>query len=138
MSVRRAVHTLWFIGRPSDDVPGDWEAHCLEFDLFAQGESLLEALELGCEAAGIHIRESLREKRDPYATRAPERFWELRNKIVETGEKLSPEQFSEIVRHGGSWILAAELPVLVDIDFHVVDGQPGIEPRSSLVWKRAA
>lgn len=138
MTVRRATHTLWFIGRPSDDVPGDWEAHCLEFDLFAQGENLLEALELAIEAAAIHIRESLRDQRDPYSARAPKEFWDLRSSIIEAGERLSAEQFHEVVHSGGDWLLTAELPVEVDIDFHLIDGQPGLEPTSSLVWKRAA
>jgi hypothetical protein len=138
MTVRRAIHTLWFIGRPSDDVPGDWEAHCLEFDLVGQGENLREALELSVEAAAIHIRESLRAQCDPYAARAPEEFWALRDNIISAGEKLSPEQFHEIIHSGGNWVLAAEIPVEVDIDFNVVDGQPGLEPMSRLVWKKAA
>jgi hypothetical protein len=139
-AVRRAIHPLWFIGCPSEDVPGDWEAHCLEFDLFAQGQSLHEALVLCAEAAGIHISESLREQRDPYATRAPESFWSLRDSIVDAGEKLSPEQYNAIIhsRHSGeSWVLVAELPIPVDIDFHIVDGQGGVD-RPSLVWKKAA
>jgi hypothetical protein len=131
MTARRVTHTLWFIGRPSDDVPGDWEAHCLEFDLVAQGEKLLEALELAIEAAGIHIRESLRDQRNPYSARAPKKFWELRSSIIEAGEMLSADQFHELVHNGGDWLLRAELPV-------GVDGQPGLEPKSTLVWKRAA
>ncbi len=62
------THTLSFIVRPSDDVPGDWGAHCLEFDVFGQGETSGEALELAIESAEIHIRESLREGRDPNRT----------------------------------------------------------------------
>ena len=141
MTVRRAIHTLWFIAHPSDDVPGDWEAHCLEFDLISQGQSLIEALELCLESAAIHVRESLREQRDPYATRAPDEFWDLRNKVLDGGEKLSPEQFHDVVQNDGKWIIVAEFHVRIDIDFHIVDGvrtPSSEEPQPPIVWKKAA
>lgn len=136
MTVRRAIHSLWFIARQSDDVPGDWEAHCLEFDLLSQGRTPHEALELCLDAAAIHVRESLRDGSDPYATRAPNEFWNLRNSIVEVGEKLSPQQFHDVVRDDGNWMIAAEFPVRVDIDFHVVDGATDGQEPLPLAWKK--
>jgi hypothetical protein len=141
MNVRRAVHNLWFIVRPSDDIPGDWEAHCLEFDLVAQGQTLGEALELVVESCAIHVRESLRSSCDPYATRAPDECWSFRDSVISNGEKLSPEQFHSVLQGRQELVLIIELPVVVDIDFHIVDGPDGPtkpEPTPQLVWKRAA
>jgi hypothetical protein len=70
--------------------------------------------------------------------RAPKEFWQLRNSLVEVGEKLSPQQFHDIVRDDGNWIIAAEFSVRVDIDFHVVDGvSNGQEPLGAGASQRA-
>ncbi|KIG18119.1 hypothetical protein DB30_02006 [Enhygromyxa salina] len=62
---------------------------------------------------------------------------------MDAGEKLTSEQFSKLVDKDASrqdLILALECGVVVDIDFHIVDGPPCSEPDMSrtLVWKKAA
>jgi predicted RNase H-like HicB family nuclease len=87
--------SLWFSIRPSVDVDGDWEAHCLQLDLVAQGQSRKEALELAVEAAEIHLaqRESDEDER------APEDLWPRLCVAAEDAVNEEPEiQIIEIIR----------------------------------------
>lgn len=68
--------TAWLVLRRADDVPGQWTAHCLDFDVVTQGNSMLHAIEMAYDAVGIVLSDDQVHSRDPYSRRAPQRFWD--------------------------------------------------------------
>lgn len=69
------VYDAWVVLRRAEDVEGEWVAHCLDFDVIAQGVSMQEAAEAAKEAIGIILADDVEAKLDPYDRRAPQRFW---------------------------------------------------------------
>jgi predicted RNase H-like HicB family nuclease len=81
-------YNVWILARPAPDVPGEWVAHCLDFDVMSQGNSLEHALHMVREAAILVAVEELNAGREPTARRAPEEsFQELRG-LLERGAKV--------------------------------------------------
>ena len=66
---------LWLKVSRARDVPGEWVAHCLDFDVVTQGNSRAHALRMVREAVEIVVREDLAAGRNPHARRAPPEFW---------------------------------------------------------------
>ena len=69
------VYDAWVVLRRAEDVKGEWVAHCLDFDLVAQGLSMQEAAEAAKEAIGLVLTDDIEAKLNPYDRRAPQRFW---------------------------------------------------------------
>lgn len=83
------IFNVWVIARPAPDVPGQWIAHCLDFDVVSQGDTLDHALRMVHEAAVMVALDDLNKGRDPLARRAPaDLFGELYG-LFERGQKLS-------------------------------------------------
>ncbi|MBS2028705.1 MAG: hypothetical protein JST54_12460 [Deltaproteobacteria bacterium] len=65
----------WVTVRPSEDVPGQWVAHCLNIDVVSQGNSLAHAFEMIMEASLQTVMDDVAAGRDPDERRAPQEFW---------------------------------------------------------------
>lgn len=61
--------------RPSKDVKGEWESHCLDLDVVSQGRDLAHALEMVEEAAQMVLTDDLAANRDPSERCAPTKYW---------------------------------------------------------------
>jgi predicted RNase H-like HicB family nuclease len=68
-------YTPWLVVRRAEDVPGQWVAHCLDFDLVTQGNSMLQAMEMACDAVEIVLADDVAHNLDPYSRRAPQKVW---------------------------------------------------------------
>ena len=79
----------WIVVQQAEDVPGQWLAHCLDFDLFALGENPQQAMEMIAEAISIAVADDVLHKRDINAHSAPVEFWEKLKEIQRFG---SPRQ----------------------------------------------
>jgi len=69
------VYQFWMKFWPAPDLPGQWIAHCLDFDVVTQGNSLAHAMTMAHEAITLTISDDLNEGRDPAERRAPQEFW---------------------------------------------------------------
>lgn len=69
------MHTMIVLFERSKDVPGYWEAHCLDLDVVTQGRTLGEAVIAVREAMLMVIEDDLRMNIDPLRRRAPDEFW---------------------------------------------------------------
>lgn len=141
MAVRKAIHNLNFIVRPCADVPGDWEAHCLEFDVLAQGGSAEQALRAAEESARVVVREDLKLNRYPYSRRAPQGYWDLRHAIITEGVTVEDEELFNLANEGHQFLAVFELDVVVLLDFEIVPNDSGPAPGPStpgIAWKKAA
>ena len=83
--VDRRVYDCWVILESAEDIPGEWIAHCLNFDLVTQGRSPLHALEMAIEACNMVVIDDLNAGRDPIERAAPHEDWTLLEKIVKEG-----------------------------------------------------
>lgn len=77
--------------RPAQDLPGQWVAQCLNWDLVSQGDSPSHAMRMIAEAAVLAIEEDLAADLDPSGRKpAPEDLWELFWKTQQTGTRIVP------------------------------------------------
>src|SRR5919197_6015084 len=77
------TYDLHIVIRPADDVPGQWVAHCLEFDVVTQGDNLAHAWSMIQEALEIVVVGEIRNGLDPARRAAPQEFWdELWTKLM--------------------------------------------------------
>lgn len=83
---QRAYNT-WVLFFRAPDVPGQWVAHCLDFDVVTQGNSLAHAAEMIVEAVGIVAGEDLKRGRDPLLHQAPEECWTLLWQVTRLGRR---------------------------------------------------
>lgn len=67
-----------FVAYPAEDLPGQWVAHCLDFDVMSQGDSLRHSLAMLSEALTIVVHESDLSRHK----RAPEEDWEEFRKVM--------------------------------------------------------
>jgi hypothetical protein len=89
------IFNVWVIARPSPDVPGQWVAHCLDFDVVSMGDSLDHALRMVHEASVMVALDDLNKDREPLERRAPPEFFGELYGLFERGEKMSYEQLRE-------------------------------------------
>ncbi len=76
----------------SEDVPGQWLAHCLDFDIVTQGDSVEHAAEMIEDAVGITLVDDIDKGFDPQARRAPDEEWSQLNAILEHGTYAPPSE----------------------------------------------
>jgi predicted RNase H-like HicB family nuclease len=95
--VERRLFEAWLVVRRADDLPGEWVAHCLDFDIFAQGNSLTHAVEAAHEAIGLVLADDLGAKRDPNDRRAPQSFWDDLYDTIAQSQPIKGGKFSELV-----------------------------------------
>jgi hypothetical protein len=139
MTSRKAIHSLWFIIQPSE-VEGDWEAHCLDFDIITQGETPRQALNIAIESADFTIRRCREEGRDPYEGSAPPEYWALRDQIIAVGTLVKTAEVLGVPRPPSGCYLF-NLNIEVKTDFEVIDGGASSpsEPRpEGPTWQKAA
>ncbi len=70
------VFSAWLIVHQAEDLPGQWVAHCLDFDAVTQGNSLGDAVRMAYDAVGILVLDDLSHGLDPYGRRAPQSYWD--------------------------------------------------------------
>lgn len=83
--VSRAFN-FWIVIHPAEDVPGTWLAHCLDLDVMSLGRSVDHALQMIREAMEIVIVSDLERGADPLDRRAPDEYWEAKEKIIRYGK----------------------------------------------------
>ena len=88
------VYQFWVKFWPAPDLPGQWIAHCLDFDVVTQGNSLPHVMNMVLEAVGMTICDDLDDGRDPSERRAPAEFWEDMYSGVASS---TPHRLSDIV-----------------------------------------
>jgi predicted RNase H-like HicB family nuclease len=67
--------TAWVVVIPTDDVPGEWLAHCLDLNVMSQGRSLSHALDMVIEAVDLVLEEDRKAGLDPFDRTAPPEEW---------------------------------------------------------------
>ena len=92
----RRDYNMWVVVRPAEDVQGQWVAHCLEFDVVSQGNSLEHALEMVCEAVAMVVVDDRIAGRDPLERRAPEEFYDGLYALLEHGEKVPTDDLGKL------------------------------------------
>lgn len=68
--------SAWIVLKPSADLPGQWVAHCLDYDLVSQGNSLHHATDMIIEALILVFEDELQQGRELQERRAPARYWD--------------------------------------------------------------
>jgi len=84
------VYDLWVVAKPAEDVPGEWVAHCLEFDVVTQGRNARHAFEMASEAVAMVISDDLKASRDPSLRRAPKSFWDELYAMIPRAKAIDP------------------------------------------------
>lgn len=68
---------VWVVASPAETVPGEWVAHCLDFDIVSQGHSLEHSLEMAKEAILECLNDDAENGLDPFdRSAAPDEDWE--------------------------------------------------------------
>jgi predicted RNase H-like HicB family nuclease len=81
------------------ELPGQWVAHCLNWDLVTQGNSLEHATKMIVEAIALTIEEDHAARLDPsQRASAPEEFWLEFRSILDKGDRLSKELVERLSR----------------------------------------
>lgn len=133
------VYDAWVVVRRAEDVAGEWVAHCLDFDVVAQGITMQEAADAAKEAVGIVLVDDVDASLDPYARRAPQRFWTDLYETISTSRPLKDVAINDLD--------ANEIETLIcRVSFTCVrvcdDGQDGQSSRPKvsvpLVFERTA
>ncbi len=76
---------IWVVLQPCKDIPGEWLAHCLNYDLYSQGHSLRHAVAMLIEALGLVLVEELKEGRMLEERRAPAQYWDEMFEVLRQG-----------------------------------------------------
>lgn len=74
--------SLNFFLKRSEEIPGQWYAHCLDVDVVTYGNSLRHALEMAKEAVDLVILEDLSQGLEPTERSAPREEWETVLRLV--------------------------------------------------------
>lgn len=116
------MFNVWVMVRPAESVAGQWIAHCLDFDVVTQGDSLEHALAMVHEAAVMVALDDLNSGRDPLDRRAPESSFGELYCLFERGEK---QTYAEVLVAAGEGRLVCfatqfELPFERETDDHEI------------------
>ena len=66
---------VWTSFWPSKQIPGQWIAHCLDFDIVTQGDSLEHAAEMLAEATLMVAKDDLARDKNPFDRGAINAAW---------------------------------------------------------------
>lgn len=101
----------WAILEPAEDLPGQWVAHCLDFDVVTYGNSLEHSLKMLLEATAMVICDDLERGADPSERRAPEEYWQRLSHILMEGDRFSSiaALLDSIDENQGAPMVAAQL-----------------------------
>jgi predicted RNase H-like HicB family nuclease len=114
MSSRRRF-SCWAIIQPAEDIPGQWVAHCLDFDVVTFGSSVEQALKLLHDATAMTISDDLNRGADPADRQAPQELWTPLYRIIREGERFDTvaEVSDSIVGEAARPIIAVQLAIEV-------------------------
>lgn len=73
---RHNLPNMWAYFRLAPDVPGQWEAHCLDLDVVTMGNSFTHAVHMLVEAIAIVVSDDIQNGRNPFDRKAPPEDWE--------------------------------------------------------------
>ena len=82
------VFTSWMVVEPAEDMPGVWVAHCLDFDVISQGDSLQLAIDSVTEAVAMTVVDDLQNGLEPNDRRAPAEYWEHLARVLKHGTQV--------------------------------------------------
>ncbi len=88
----------WVMITQSKDVPGEWVAHNLAFDVVTQGTSIQHALEMIGEASYMVVEDDLEHGRDPQSRQAPDECFDEMFKLTSDGQRI---QLSDVLTPEG-------------------------------------
>src|SRR5262245_5916267 len=114
---------FWAVISPSQDVPGQWVAHCLNLDVLSQGNSPEHAREMLADAVEMVINDDFHAGRDPLKrSAAPKEDYELLEQVLTFGKQGS---FADLARMesktGARMVYAVGLSYVVTIHDHRQD-----------------
>ncbi len=89
------LFNAWVIVRPAEDLDDQWVAHCLDFDIASQGNSIHQAVQMAAEATVLRVSEDLMAGHDPLLRRAPEDHWEALWQTLRSGSPIDPIEVEE-------------------------------------------
>lgn len=119
------IHTSVLLTAAAD-VPGEFVAHCLDYDIMSQGRDPLHALKMVQEAIQLMAEHECNKGRDLLRRRhAPNADWTLFYKIMKTGKRI--EKPSDL----GARVAAAAVMIVVKVK----RGAP--EPATRALFKTA-
>ena len=73
--MERVAFSGWVYISRAESVPGEWIAHCLDFDIVTQGSSPQQALAMAREAVEMCIADDLNSGLNPFERRADPEDW---------------------------------------------------------------
>lgn len=82
------TYFCWVMITQSQDVPGEWVAHNLAFDVVSQGTSIQHALEMVGEASYMVVEDDLEHGRDPQSRQAPDECFDEMFKLTSEGQQI--------------------------------------------------
>lgn len=134
--VREHRCDFWILFWPSEDIPGQWVAHCLNLDIISQGNSLAHAREMIFEAVALSLTDDLVASRNPMERpSAPPEYWEKLNHVLRRGKNI---KFSEILP-GQKVIVATMMRLVIRIELQEIHEFPQPEEEDLLpAWLCAA
>jgi len=123
------LYPVWVVLRPAEDVPGQWVAHCLEFDVVTQGNSPSHALNMAREATEIVVE----NQRDPFLRRAPDQFFVEFVKLLRNARKIELSQLENAGPDGENKFVAFMVTMPIDVraptfDVPLLLGADHVEP----------
>jgi predicted RNase H-like HicB family nuclease len=111
----------------AEDVPGEWVAHCLDFDVVMQGSSLRHAFDAVKEAVEMVVIDDLERGADPRARRAPDEYWKRLSTILDHAEKAAssapPADDSKVVAFAAELVFFAKRVTPAELARHQIPVQ---------------
>lgn len=115
------VFQYWVKLAPAPDVPGEWVAHCLDFDVVTQGRSLPHTMVMAREAVMLVALDDLEQVHDPTDRRAPKEFWTEMYQVLQHSKPVELRKVSDDPSFRG--IVYANLGLVVSEGNEEVDAR---------------
>lgn len=96
-----ATFNLWALIEPSEEVEGEWLAHCLNLDVMSQGSSPEEAIDMIIEASEMVIEDRLNRGADPgavFVDGADREEWGRLQEFLQGGRVTSSAEVAQATR----------------------------------------
>ena len=107
-------YNFWVVVRPSEELAGQWTAHCLELDIVTQGNSIGHAFEMLKEAVTMAMNDDFANNLNPRDRQsAPKNYWDELWDNIKHGE---PAELAELTKRDSESIsfVAAQLVMRVE------------------------